>query len=256
MPTLSPVKNAATWLGFTAELDAIAASGHTVVFWWRDDDATQPSAALDRLLRTAESHELALAVIPKSVTTALARHLEGADNITVLQHGFAHTNHAPATQKKAEFGAHRPLSVMLKEIDTGRARLEELFGDQFLPIFVPPWNRIADDLPAALMERGYRGVSCFGSGLSGGARRTIDCHIDPVDWRGNRGFVGDEIALERLIGQLAARRTGAPREPLGLLTHHQDHDSGGWRFVEHLLEATRGHRAVEWRSVSRVAAGF
>jgi len=261
MPAVFPVKNAATWVDFTAELDAIAASGQTAVFWWRDDDATQPSAALDRLLRVAETHALALAVIPAGATAALARHLEGADGITVLQHGFNHANHAPATEKKAEFGAHRPISVMLSEIDDGRARLEGLFGDRFLPLFVPPWNRIAGDLPAALMGRGYRGVSCFGRRPPDAARRNIarhhiNCHLDPIDWRGNRGFVGVENALERLIAQLAARRTGAPPEPLGLLTHHQDHDAGGWRFIEDLLEATRDHPAVEWRSASRVATGF
>jgi hypothetical protein len=256
MPAVFPVKYATTWLDFARELDAIAASGHRVDFWWRDDDATEPGAALDRLLRVAENHALALAVIPAGATPALASHLEGADNLTVLQHGFNHANHAPASEKKAEFGAHRPLSAMLSEIDDGRARLEDLFGDQFLPLFVPPWNRIADDLPAALMGRGYRGVSCFGQRPSNAARRQLNCHVDPIDWRGDRGFVGVENALDSLIGQLAARRAGAPREPLGILTHHLDHDAGGWRFIEDLLDATREHRAVEWRSVSTLAAGF
>ena len=254
MPAVLPVKHAATWLNFTAELDAIAASGRTAIFWWRDDDATEPSAALDRLLRVAEFHPLALAVIPDGAKTALALHLESADNLTVLQHGFNHTNHAPVTEKKAEFGAHRPISVMLSEIDDGRARLEGLFADQFLPLFVPPWNRIARNLPAALMGRGYRGVSCFGRRPRDAARYLINCHVDPIDWRGNRGFVGVENALERLIDQLADGRTGAPPEPLGLLTHHRDHDAGGWRFIEDLLAATRDHPAVEWRSA--VAAGI
>ena len=137
-----------------AELDNIAESGETAVFWWRDDDATKPSAALDRLLRAAESHALALAVIPAGTTGALVNHLDGADNVTVLQHGFRHANHAPATEKKAEFGAHRPMPAMLSEIEDGRTRLEDLFGDRFLPLFVPPWNRIADNLPAALAIRG------------------------------------------------------------------------------------------------------
>jgi hypothetical protein len=254
MPAVNRTKNAATWLGLTAELDAIAASGRTAGFWWRDDDATRPGAALDRLLRIAQSHALALAVIPAGATAALARHLKGTENITVLQHGFRHTNHAPASQKKAEFGAHRPLSVMLAEIDDGRARLEDLFGDRFLPVFVPPWNRIADDLPAALMARGYRGVSCFGQRPPDAARYTINCHVDPIDWRGDRGFAGVERTLQPLIAQLSAGSAKTPPEPVGILTHHRDHDCGGWRFIEDLLAATRDHPAVEWRSATSIAA--
>jgi hypothetical protein len=176
------------------------------------------------------------------------------DNITILQHGFHHANHAPATQKKAEFGAHRPLSVMLGEIDDGRARLEDLFGDRFLPIFVPPWNRIADDLPAALMARGYRAVSCFGQPPRDAARYTINCHVDPIDWRGSRGFAGVEHTLQPLIAQLSAGSAKTPPEPVGILTHHRDHDCGGWRFIEDLLAATCDHPAVEWRSATSIAA--
>lgn len=256
MLAVSSPQCAATWSDFTAELDSVAASGRTAVFWWRDDDATQPGAALDRLLRTAESHPLALAVIPVGATAALAERLDDTENITVLQHGFRHANHAPATEKKAEFGAHRPQSAMLAEIDDGRTRLEDLFGDRFLPLFVPPWNRIASELPAALTDRGYCGVSCFGRRQSGAARRTINCHIDPIDWRGSRGFIGTQIVLGHLIDQLAARRTGASPEPLGFLTHHLDLDADGWRFIEDLLDATQDHPAVAWRSAATVAANF
>jgi len=145
---------------------------------------------------------------------------------------------------------------MLPEIDEGRARLTDLFGDRFLPVFVPPWNRIADDLPAALMARGYRGVSCFGKPPPGAARQTMNCHVDPIDWRGGRGFAGVQNALGPLIGRLAASRTAAAPEPHGLLTHHMDHDAGGWRFIEDLLDATERHPAVEWRSAAAVAAGL
>lgn len=256
MPAVFPTKSAATWLDLTAELDSVAASGQTADFWWRDDDATRPGAALDRLLRIADGGPLALAVIPHGATAALARRLDGADNVSVLQHGFQHANHAPAAAKKAEFGAHRPISTMLAEIDDGRARLEDLFADRFLPVFVPPWNRIASDLPAALIDRGFHGVSGFGRRTSHATRRQVNCHVDPINWRGDRGFIGVEIALDSLIGELAVRRTDAAAvEPLGILTHHRDHDSGGWRFIEDLLQATRGHPAVAWRPVSAFVAG-
>lgn len=54
------------WQRLAAELDRIAASGRQVDFWLRDDDAAEPTVALDRLLSLVDRHALAvvLAVPP------------------------------------------------------------------------------------------------------------------------------------------------------------------------------------------------
>ena len=70
-------------------------------------------------------------------------------------------NHAPADQKKAEFGSHRPPDAMLDEIAAGRQRLDDLFGKQALPVFTPPWNRIAPGIVEALPAMGFAVVSTF-----------------------------------------------------------------------------------------------
>ena len=254
MPAVLSARNAVTWMDFSVELDAWSEFGRCADFWWRDDDATKPGAALDQLLQTANTQALALAVIPTGATSALADRLKGAKNVTVLQHGFSHTTHAPETEKKAEFGPHRPLAVMMSEIDDGRARLDALFGNQFLPVFVPPWNRISEDLPAALASRGYYGLSCFGQHDGASAPHRLNCHIDIINWRGNRGFAGAEFALECLIDQLATRRINGSKEPIGFLTHHLDHDAAGWRFIEDLLAVTQDHPAVAWRSATEFIA--
>ena len=44
------------------------------------------------------------------------------------------------------------------------------------------------------------------------------------------------------------------REPIGLLTHHLEHDPWVWRFVEELLECLSTHRAVRFTRPSEFLA--
>jgi hypothetical protein len=77
-----------------------------------------------------------------------------------------------------------------------------------------------------------------------------NAHVDVVDWRRNRAFIGDEAAVDRLVAHLRARRDGGadPDEPTGLLTHHLDMTEGAWRFVAALVERTR-ERGAAWLDV-------
>jgi hypothetical protein len=142
----------------------------------------------------------------------------------LLQHGYAHSNHAPAPDKKMELGLHRPAMFVLGELGTGRMALERLFGNRVLPVLVPPWNRIAPALVPTLPEVGYRGLSTFGirrrahpvSGLL-----QVNTHVDLIDWQARR-FVGEDAAL-------AARTAGD--EPVGILSHHLAMDEGAWDFL-------------------------
>ena len=60
---------------------------------------------------------LALAVVPANATPALAERLARTPGVDLLQHGYAHTNHAPAARQ--EDGA-RPASA--GDVRAGRAR--------------------------------------------------------------------------------------------------------------------------------------
>jgi len=246
----------AGWAALEAELDAWSASGARATFWWRDDDATCPGPRLEQLLSIAGATPVALAVIPAQATPELARRVETAANITVVQHGFAHLNHAPGTAKKAEFGDHRPLAEMRADLQAGRARLAALFGARFAPIFVPPWNRYGSALGGELAAQGFKGLSAFG-------RRTREppvpeqhCHVDIVDWRGSRGFVGTDAAIGYLVTHLRMRRTGAAdaSEPTGLLTHHRDHDAACWRFIADFVKTVETHGAAVWQQPARQIA--
>ena len=227
-----------SWAILEEELALWRESGREPVLWWRDDDAAEATPALDRLLALQRTHEvpLALAVVPASATPALAERLAQAPGIDLLQHGYAHTNHAPAGDKKAELGAHRPAMIVLGELGTGRMALERLFGPRALPVLVPPWNRITPGLVPALPEIGYCGLSTFGirqrvrpvSGLV-----QVNTHIDLIDWK-TRRFAGEEAVLAILATALAAARSTG--EPLGLLSHHLAMDEPAWSFLQSLWD--------------------
>jgi len=134
------------WTALGSELDAWAAAGREALIWWRDDDATAPSDALHRLLDLAAAAEapLALAVIPAKAESDLDALLEGHSAETaVLQHGFAHQNHAPAGTKKCELVSPASRETVPDELRQGRDSLARRFPARFLPVLVPPWNRIA-----------------------------------------------------------------------------------------------------------------
>ncbi|MGO1081298.1 polysaccharide deacetylase family protein, partial [Inquilinus sp. CA228] len=153
-----------SWTELRTELDRWAASGRHPTFWWRDDDAVAPSPALDRLLALAARHGrgVARAVIPAGAEPALVERLAGTPAV-VIQHGWAHRSHAPAGEKTAELGDHRPAEAVLAELTAGRERLAALFGARNRPVLAPPWNRLGPVLRARLGEAGLTLLSGFGA---------------------------------------------------------------------------------------------
>ena len=231
-----------SWAAIDEELARWCDAGRTPTLWWRDDDAVDATPALNRLLVLQRTHgvPLALAVVPAGATPALAARLAQAPGIDVLQHGYAHSNHAPPGEKKAELGPERPAMMVLGELGTGWLALERLFGPAVLPVLVPPWNRIAPGLVPALPEIGFRGLSTFGIRsrtrlVSGWVQ--VNTHIDLIDWR-TRRFAGDEVMLGAIARALAAAR--ASDEPLGMLSHHLAMDEAAWDFLNSFWERFGG----------------
>ena len=252
----------ASWQALSAELDAWATAGRTATFWWRDDDAGDATPSLDRLLDLSGRRRvpLSLAVIPARATEALAARIAGIDMVTVLQHGWSHANHAPASEKQTELSDHAPAAALMSDLERGWKRLTTLFGQQALPVMVPPWNRMDPTVGMRLADWGYVAVSGSGARRADDAvpprLQVLNIHIDMIDWHGSRGFAGDATALDTAIGHLRDRRLGRadPNEPTGLMTHHLDHDPACWDFVQRLLDATNSHRAVRWLSVTEALA--
>ena len=239
------------WTALEAELDIWRAAGRTASFWWRDDDAVGATPALDRLLALADGIPIALAVIPGQAEAGLAERLARAPTAAVLQHGWRHTNHAPAGERKSELGADRPLHQRLHELRLGRERLRSLFGARALGVLVPPWNRIGPDLVPRLPEIGIGGLSVAGARQTAAPAtglRAVNVHADLVDWHGSRGFVGETAALGLVLRHLRSRFIASidAQEPTGVLTHHLLQDAATEQFLRRLIATVRGHASARF----------
>jgi len=249
----------ADWEDLQRELDAWEKAGETATLWWRDDDAVTDTPALRRLIELTVPETgplpLALAVIPARADPALAHALRALAHVDVLQHGYAHDNHAPAEAKKAEFPVGRAVAHILHELRLGSRQMESLFGGRRLPVLVPPWNRIDPAAVAHLPDIGIRGLSGYGPRSAIGVGITVvNTHVDVIRWRGRREFLGTAHCLDLAIGHLQARREGRVdrAEATGLLTHHLVHDAAVWRFLAEFVQRTLNHPAVRWRHAAEL----
>lgn len=247
------------WTALSDELGRWHADGLVADLWWRDDDAVDATPALDRLLSLTGAHGVrpVLAVIPARVHPSLISSLDAYPRVTVVQHGWAHTNHAAPPAKKCELGAGRPAAAVLAELRQGRERLAAVGGARFLPVLVPPWNRIAADVVAVLGGAGFTGLSTFTPrGAAPPGLVQINTHADPIAWR-HGGGLDAAAALTAATAHLAAKREGRADagEATGLLTHHLVQDDATWDFLARFLDVTATHPAVRWRDGAALFGG-
>ena len=245
------------WQQLDRELDAWRDGGRRATLWCRDDDACRDSPALQQLLgiATAVQVPIALAAIPAGLEPSLVDAVAASNIVTVIQHGYAHRNHAPPGARKSELGTHRAVGAIVEDLRQGRAALAGGFGERFAAVLVPPWNRIAPEIVLRLPDAGFHGLSTFGPRAAvspAGGLTQCNTHVDLIAWRDGRVFVGADHAIGCLLEHLKARREGRAdvSEPSGILTHHLDLDDAGWRFLTELMARTREHGAVEWLSVN------
>jgi hypothetical protein len=192
-------------------------------------------------------------------TPALAQRLAREPLVDVIVHGLAHRNHAPPGQLSSELGVGQSLLDRMAALAGAHDRLRRLFGAKVAPMLAPPWNRIGDDLVERLGEVGFKGLSTFKRRRAPEAASgvlQVNTHIDPVFWRGHGGLHDEAAMLDDLA--ILVRETAAQpeleREPIGVLTHHLEHDPWVWRFVEELLECLAAHRAVRFTRPSEFLA--
>ena len=240
-----------SWQELDQELALWQEAGKQATFWWRDDDAIEPTDALEKLLAISSQHSVpcVIAVVPHLVKPALADVPKLVPTAFPVQHGFQHKNHAPIGEKEAEFGDHRVRSIIQNELRMGWEKLQSF--ERLAPVFVPPWNRMTDDLNVYLASIGFCGVSQFTprkAEIAKGGLRQVNTHVDIINWRTTRGFAGEAESLAYVLSHLQNRRRGEvdSDEPTGILTHHLDHDDGCWSFMENFLSWTNSKSNVRW----------
>lgn len=223
-----------------AELALWRAGGHAPRLFLRDDDATDDTPALRRLIDLSEGRgaPLLLAVIPAGATPELGSLLRARPLVSPAAHGFAHRSHSPRKEKPCEIGRHRPPETVLAELSHGRERLLELFPGRLSGLLVPPWNRIHDELVGRIGEAGFAAISAHGWERRAGAR-FVNAHVDIVHWSGGRvgrerSWIFAEIA--RNLAEARARDWSA----VGVLTHHLAHDEKAWAGLAAIFDSLAG----------------
>ncbi len=213
---------------------AIAAAPTPVRIWWRDDDAGADDPALLPLLRLAGDRAVpvALAVVPDWLEEPCRARIVETAEVTVLQHGIAHADHAAPPAKKIELGGQADRELLRAGLARGRERLARAFGGRFVPVLVPPWNRIAPDLLPGLVEAGFVGLSTYGPRprAATGPHR-VNTHLDLVAWREGGRHLDHEEAVLRLAALVRAHGD----EPIGILSHHKVMDAAAFSTLDRLL---------------------
>ena len=239
-------------LGF--ELHAWRRAGRTAQLWWRDDDARALTPALRRLLELSDRHTvpLALAVIPEGLSEEVAEAVAARPQVMIVQHGVDHRNRCDGPAA-GEFPPSWTSWELAARLRVGWARLEPIEAAR--KVFVPPWNDIPPGLPEALVHAGYAGFSAWGAIDPQGSPLRIDAHLDLLRWRRGPRFRGVgrfEAALAQALR--TRRRSGQWDAPIGLLTHHLDHDEAAWSYLAEFLCGTTREPALAWCSLERLMA--
>ena len=195
--------------------------GAAIELWWRDDDAGHPHPMLETILEASArlDTDIVMAVVPAWLTQSVRKTLEAAERCVVAQHGWAHRDRSPTEHKKIELGGGACPEVICAELFAGHRRLSHAFGNRFIPMLVPPWNRIEDEVCQRLERCDYGYLSTYRAHRGDVASGIIqlNTHIDVICWQDNARFIG----IDDLLRELADSAERWPSQPIGLLTHHQ-----------------------------------
>jgi hypothetical protein len=193
--------------------------------------------SLRRLLDLFTQYEapINLAVIPGLLMNDAAELLrqsvvEFPSLFELNQHGWRHLNHEPEG-KKCEFGPSRSYQLQYEDLDNGKSRMNNAFGDHWFSVFVPPWNRCTAETVSALEQLNFQALSRDrgrGEGTSGRLRE-IPITLDLFHWRGGASLRSVEELAQDFSRQIAAENR------IGVMLHHKVMDDEAFALLENLL---------------------
>jgi len=133
--------------------------------FFRDDDVAELTPTLKRLIELFMKHKvpLVLAVVPKKVTKETVQYLKNMKArhhglLELTQHGFSHENNSK-TSVPYEFGRALSYNEQFEKISKGKKIMNELFGNDFTHVFVPPYNSFDKNTIKALKKLDFKGLS-------------------------------------------------------------------------------------------------
>ncbi|MBL8013064.1 MAG: DUF2334 domain-containing protein, partial [Candidatus Omnitrophica bacterium] len=98
-------------------------------------------------------------VIPAMLKDDAAQFLRRAKKkspklLDIVQHGYAHRNHAPEGEHKYEFGSSRTYVEQLEDISRGMKIMRRSFGEFMTPGFVPSYHAYDTNTIRVLVKLG------------------------------------------------------------------------------------------------------
>ncbi len=215
--------------------------------FFRADDVAVPGRQFMRLMALFERRQVPLspAIVPAWLTAARWRTLTQACAIPSSDlwcwhhHGWRHLNHE-RVGKKQEFGAARSDRELKSDLIKGRERLQTLLGNDFYPVFTPPWNRCDHRTLMLLEQLGYVAVSRSRNSQPPAPDRLPDFQVN-VDLHTRR-----ELNWDKDWNDLPSELSHALAGGLcGIMLHHQRMNDAAFDFLELLLEQLRHFPSIQ-----------
>lgn len=229
---------------------------HTSVIFFRADDIGAGGRAFEAICKIFRSHgvPLDMAVVPAWLSSARRGQLfEVAPLDEPLwgwhQHGWRHVNWQ-RIGKKSEFGEQRPFEKQWRDISQGRQKMQDIFGDRFIEVFTPPWNRMSHATLKILQQLDFKGVSLAGP-LPRGVKtpaglKKLRVHID-LHTRKSKDAIADFRDLLEELSNLLGKR-----EPGGIMIHHHRMTSFAFEFLNELLYLLKNHPGVHLQGFTEI----
>jgi len=216
------------------------------VIFFRADDVAVPSENFSRLISLFYRYQipLSLAVVPVWLTHQRWDHLKAlTGDISSLwcwhQHGWRHVNHS-GKGKKYEFGQSRTPSQIKNDLKNGMDRLKNIMGENFYPIFTPPWNRCDNNTLKQLKNLRYKALSRSSGNKMRNSEGIIEYNID-VDLHTRK-----EKDLEKGWDNLFREFKQALANGLcGIMIHHQLMNDQAFVFIESLFQVLAHKSEIE-----------
>ncbi len=234
-----------------AALAQAQVAGKIVNIFFRDDDVDEDETSLRRLLNifTARRVPIVLGVIPAHLTENGIKLLNQFSSVVeIVQHGWQHKNHE-TTARKCEFGVSRTLAEQYADIAHGQARLNQAFGENWFPAFIPPWNRCTNETHEALNQLGFCVLSILrGKNTEGDFRgQKIPVTLDIYEWRDSAKCKAEAEILDELAWQITQDF------PIGIMLHHKVMSDEAFTIIEKLLDELQRFSNVRFQTLRAVA---
>ncbi len=216
-------------------------SAEPVITFFRADDIGAPGKQFARVIEIFSRHRvpLSLAVVPHWLHEARWKAIRSiaGENPSLWcwhQHGRSHKNYEPEGQEKQEFGPARTTGQIIEDLEEGWKRLVSLMGDEFYPVFTPPWNRCSKETLGLIGELAYYAISRKQGAVPTAPRRLPDLAVN-TDLH-TRKETDPEQGWNALFTELKQSVAGGF---CGIMLHHQRMNGAAFDFLELLVQSLK-----------------